>query len=403
MSLTQITDHADRAAARLASKLAGKPRFEALVRALVAPFQSIEDALWQLFESDVNTATGAALDVYGRIVGEPRSGETDDELYRRRVRARIMANRSNGTVEDIIRVVKLILVDDEARIHIRQIFPASILVELEDVAIGADVADIVAAFVSGRTRGAAAAAIGTRVVHSEYDVDDTFRLAISTYAETITAGANSFLAYIRDRSETVFPAGGGLVELRGDDSGTERTEVLEYAAFVPVDPTASLPTYYRFYCKTGETIRYSYPYKANPFRGGVDGALVSLVEPTVQRGIDDPVTVTAGTFDIVITAGATHTVTVPQGYYSPRQFAAIISRYLWQQNTALTADVVWSSGWKLNIAISAGSITINNFSSVATRDQLGFSANQGPVGTIVANTFLNTGDGGRLARDAEAA
>lgn len=403
MTIAQITDHADRAVARIVGKLRDKPRFEALVRALVSPFQSIEDALWALFESDVDRATGDELDVLGRIVGELRNGETDDTLYRRRVRARIMANRSNGTVEDIIRVVRLILADDTVRIYIRQIFPASILVELEDVAVDADVADLVAAFVSGRARGAAAAAIGTRVIHSEYENDDTFRLAIAVYAETITAGGNTFLAYVRDPREAMFPPNGGLIELRGDDSGTERTEVIEYASFVPVDPTASLPTYYRFYCKPGETIRYSYPYKTNPFRGGVDGALVTLVEPTVQRGIDNPVTVAAGTFDIVIDGGATYTVTVPQGNYTARQFAALCDRQLWPNDPTLTAFATTPTNWKLEFAISAGAISINNFSSVTMRDQLGYTGDQGPFAGLFPTNGLNTGDGGRLARNAEAA
>lgn len=158
MTITQITDHEDRAAARIVGKLRDKPRFEALVRALVSPFQEIEDTLWALFESDVDSATGDELDVLGRIVGEPRAGETDDEVYRRRVRARIMANRSNGTVEDLIRVSRLIVNDDAAYHKAVRQSVATIVLRIEDVAITQSTADVLIAMLSR------AVAAGVRII-----------------------------------------------------------------------------------------------------------------------------------------------------------------------------------------------------------------------------------------------
>ncbi len=405
MSIAQITDHADRAVARIVGKLRNKPRFEALVRALVSPFQSIEDALWALFESDVDRATGDELDVLGRIVGELRNGETDDELYRRRVRARIMANRSNGTVEDIIRVVRLILADDAVRVYVRQVFPAGLIVELEDVIVEDDVADIVAAFVTGRARGAAAAGIGTRTVHSTSDPDETFRLGITAMSGAIAAGASTILTdgIIRPGA---FPPTGGTIELRGDDGGTERTEVIEYASYSYAPPPSGIGT---FQLPPLASVRYDYDVRTNHYPGGgLVGALITLVEPTVQRGLDDPAHITAdGSFDLVVTAGATHTITVPAGYYAPRQVAAIIERQLWPVDPLWTISVTYDAGndnWHLDIERSAGTFTLNGFSNTTFRGELGFaSAAYGPIGgNLPAPNGLNVGDGGKLARLAEA-
>ena len=69
-------------------------------------------SLWSIdpITSDTSSAAygvgrGVQLDRIGRLVGQPRSG-ADDESYRYYLRARIAANRSNGTVDDLIRVFK---------------------------------------------------------------------------------------------------------------------------------------------------------------------------------------------------------------------------------------------------------------------------------------------------------
>lgn len=102
--LAQILDHADRAVARLIQKFRTKPKIQALVNALIAPFQTLEDDLWALYsERWLSTAEGVQLDVLGRIVGQSRAGASDDE-YRIRIGARIRANLSSGTAEEVLAV-----------------------------------------------------------------------------------------------------------------------------------------------------------------------------------------------------------------------------------------------------------------------------------------------------------
>lgn len=104
--LEQITNMADLAAQRLLSRYRDKPNIVALVRALASSAQEVEDALWAMIDKTaISTADGAWLDKLGSIVGEKREGAADTE-YRYYIRARIAANRTTGTVEDILSVLR---------------------------------------------------------------------------------------------------------------------------------------------------------------------------------------------------------------------------------------------------------------------------------------------------------
>jgi hypothetical protein len=109
MALEQITDHADRAVARLAKQHRGKTRTEALVRALAGTTQAVENALLQLLaERTLSAAAGAQLDQLGAIVGVER-GVLDDAAFRVRINTQIRINRSSGTGNDILEVFRLVL------------------------------------------------------------------------------------------------------------------------------------------------------------------------------------------------------------------------------------------------------------------------------------------------------
>lgn len=71
------------------------PQIQDLERA----FQSILTIL------DIDNSEGAQLDTIGRIVGQPRSGLAD-ATYRTYLRARIQANRSDGSSEELYDVFK---------------------------------------------------------------------------------------------------------------------------------------------------------------------------------------------------------------------------------------------------------------------------------------------------------
>lgn len=124
-----------------------------LLTAIVAPMQSLEDALMSLMiERRISTAVGEQLDVLGRIVVQPRAGLDDDD-YRRYIRARVVTNKSDGLVEDLIRIVSLLLDDENAVIHVSDEDMATVIVRSEGVEVPGDLADSVIRFLRAAKSG----------------------------------------------------------------------------------------------------------------------------------------------------------------------------------------------------------------------------------------------------------
>lgn len=103
--ISYIPDHADRAVADMLSQDRTKPRLVAGVRASACMAQWLEDIAFDLLLSNnIENATGNLLDRWGRFVGEPRGG-LDDEAYRGFVSARLAANLSGGTIDELLRII----------------------------------------------------------------------------------------------------------------------------------------------------------------------------------------------------------------------------------------------------------------------------------------------------------
>lgn len=82
---------------------------EKLISVLAGPAQDVENAFQQLLiNRTIDNAVGAQEDLIGKLVGQPRLG-LDDETYRNYLRARVVANHSQGHFEDLISVATLIL------------------------------------------------------------------------------------------------------------------------------------------------------------------------------------------------------------------------------------------------------------------------------------------------------
>lgn len=146
MAVEHISDHVARALARLPQQFRGKVKIEALLSALVAPCQDLEDALYALLtERDVETAVGQQLDDLGLIVGELRQGR-DDDTYRRFVRARISVNKSKGTALDVLSVASLVLdfTFDEAGFELEQHGIAAFVLTLTGQSISRELATLFA-------------------------------------------------------------------------------------------------------------------------------------------------------------------------------------------------------------------------------------------------------------------
>jgi hypothetical protein len=104
MTITQITDHADRALAFVLSQYDDSPRVRKLVEIIADQVQTLENVAWDvLAKRMLDDATGDILDRYGRIVQLQRLDSTDDE-YRTLISVAIAANNSDAQCDTIAAV-----------------------------------------------------------------------------------------------------------------------------------------------------------------------------------------------------------------------------------------------------------------------------------------------------------
>jgi hypothetical protein len=114
VSLVTSSDQVARALARVLEQHKSNPDLIAILTSWAAQAQALEDAFWDLFTQWGLDATGARLDQTGRILDEPRDGDTDD-VYVVRLRAKVRALQSSGSYQDFIDVWKLLNPNNLAR------------------------------------------------------------------------------------------------------------------------------------------------------------------------------------------------------------------------------------------------------------------------------------------------
>lgn len=130
--LTHITDHADQAVSNLLEQDKGKPKINAFVRIHAGRMQHVEDVMWAVYTQRwIDTAVGVQLDTLGAIVGEGRKGRGDD-LYRLWIRVRVIINRSNGKVKDILRIVRLLIGPAPGVTYVPQ-YPAAFTIQISGI------------------------------------------------------------------------------------------------------------------------------------------------------------------------------------------------------------------------------------------------------------------------------
>lgn len=105
MALIRNDSHVEQALANRIEQFKTKIRFANLLSSYVFEVQDIEDALFQILDdTNLDTAEGQQLDNIGEIVGEERQGRNDLQ-YATAIRARILLNTSEATIEDVILLI----------------------------------------------------------------------------------------------------------------------------------------------------------------------------------------------------------------------------------------------------------------------------------------------------------
>lgn len=147
-------DHVAAGLARLPQQWRNKIHMIDMLRIFLGRYNDLEAAYQDLLLlRSINTANsddplgtvGDQLDKIGAKVGQRRNGLNNDD-YRRYCRARIRANNSNGRVEDLIAVSRLILNDSAAVPVVTTQAIATAIVEINGVAIDDNVAGILVQF-----------------------------------------------------------------------------------------------------------------------------------------------------------------------------------------------------------------------------------------------------------------
>lgn len=109
MALIEYEQHLEEAIVALAPCWWGRPRIAALLASYIRRLQEVEDAIWEIIAiRELATADLPRLKILGAIIGQPRLlfGE---EMYRRVLQARALANVSQGRARDIISVLEILV------------------------------------------------------------------------------------------------------------------------------------------------------------------------------------------------------------------------------------------------------------------------------------------------------
>jgi hypothetical protein len=143
----------------LITELEGAPNnVVKLLTALLTPINDLEQVMMAvLTQRNIDTAVGAQLDIVGKVVGQSRQG-LDDDTYRRYCRARVVANRSSGVTEDLIKVADLIVYDDDATYIVKNEGTATVRLRVDGIAITDDLATVLYKFERASASG------GVRIV-----------------------------------------------------------------------------------------------------------------------------------------------------------------------------------------------------------------------------------------------
>lgn len=110
MTYTKILDHETESINNLIFEFK-KTTIQDLIKINGENFQELENAISDIYDSQfIDRATGISLDLIGNETGQlrPVTGDITDNTYRYLIKAKIAANRSNGTLPEIYNILGLL-------------------------------------------------------------------------------------------------------------------------------------------------------------------------------------------------------------------------------------------------------------------------------------------------------
>lgn len=193
---------------------------EAIVRAFAKQCQLIENAIYQLFtEQYLDNAAGVNLDNIGAIVGQPRR-LLSDENYRRLIRVRVLVQNSEGTLPEIVSIVKLFLNDDAISVRIVDEPPHHVTVYVDDSLTDSDANTLLSLLQDS--------VVGSVRVHLRYYEDGASEDNMFTLGGLSNINGSHFIGNttLNVTNTTGFPDTGSLML----SHGSSEYEVVTYSA-----------------------------------------------------------------------------------------------------------------------------------------------------------------------------
>lgn len=178
-----------------------KPKIAGLLEVFAGQAQELESALWELLlqtsigyfgppivgppiEPTSPRTSGIWLDYLGARVGEARDGEEIDGQYATWIATRIRANRSSGSLPDLIGVLALPM-DGHSTPVITELYPAGL-----EIDIGHEITAELAERVARYLRVARSAGVGISLLFNEENDALTF-----TFSSTDAPEASAFQGF----------------------------------------------------------------------------------------------------------------------------------------------------------------------------------------------------------------
>lgn len=166
---TKITTHNQDAKNRLLEQYKGKAGIEGLIESYSGnQIQDLEDALFPFYDRlNIEISEGVQLNGIGDIVDQDRLG-LSDIIYRLFIRARIGANVSEGDIERLIEVWKLITQANVVKLE--EIYPAEVNLAT-DVALPDELIDFAYALIQEVSAGGVGVGITTFLPEDAFAFD----------------------------------------------------------------------------------------------------------------------------------------------------------------------------------------------------------------------------------------
>jgi len=196
--LTSLGSNTTQAEELLLGQYKDSEVLKALLGSYAAQLDALQTATLEVhYERWISNAVGIQLDVIGNIVVEPRNGRDDDD-YRRAIQSRILVNKSNGKIEELINIA-LVHEPNLEQYFFGQYYPNAIVAELLGPLLDEPQQ------LAGRLQDASAGGVNIHVVTLSASLDSA--LLCSDAQDTLTYDNHNGFATIPAQEPPVF---GGL-------------------------------------------------------------------------------------------------------------------------------------------------------------------------------------------------